>query len=193
VRGEHGPDGEAACGIGDLGAGDAPLADQLGRPIQPAAVDGSLVAQLPGAMDLLGDVGEVEERRERAREVGGGRDIDLGQASRGGCGVAFAYEPAHLLHEIKQGRTLLAGKGLPEECAETADVCPQVRVEVHCHLLDLGRISTGFPDTVVQDFVTLRLGMRLGGDRKFRPVTYRRLARLLLGLRLCWVVGSAGP
>jgi len=74
---------------------------------------------------LLGDVGEVEVRRERPREPDGGRQVDRVQQVRCGAEVG-AGGAAYLLDEREQLGGVLADQGPPEQAAERPDVAAQV-------------------------------------------------------------------
>ena len=84
-------------------------------------------------MDLLGDVGEVEVRRERPAQSDGRTQVDALQASGGRRGVD-ADEAAYVLHELEQLGALLTDQGLTEVVAETPDVRTQTVVRVGVQL-----------------------------------------------------------
>jgi hypothetical protein len=103
----------------DAGGGD-PL-DRLRQPRAALLADG---LELARAMDLLGDVGQVEVGREGADQACGGHRVDLGE-DRGGGVAILAHEPAHALDEVKDVAALLAHERVAEQHAQLADVAAQ--------------------------------------------------------------------
>ncbi len=73
------------------------------------------------SVHLLGDVGEVEVRRERARQPGRRREVELGQLLEP---VVLGVR-ADRLHQVEQLRALHAGQGLPEDRGDQTDVVAQ--------------------------------------------------------------------
>ena len=127
VRGEHraqlqpGEDGVDLVGIG----GRQPLHD----PVQRRAA-----RQLGGAVALLGDVGQLEELRERARQPHGGARVEAREEGGDG-GVVTARDGdarllAHLLHQLQQVRAAVEGDRLAEHRGQPADVGAQGVVAV---------------------------------------------------------------
>ena len=99
--------GEGPFGVGDLGA-------------------------LVGAVDLLGDVGQVEVGREGPHEQRGGLEVQARQhrvqLGRGGLRGHVARrlgQRPHLLDEGEQLRALVAQDRLAQQIAEQPDVAPQ--------------------------------------------------------------------
>src|SRR5690606_12233399 len=121
VRGEDGADFEMVGRGGDLVRRDA-LGGDLGAGLgEPAAVLGPAAAHVAGAVDLLGDVRQMEVGGEGAREVDLLGDVELGEAGGDGLGLV-ADQAADLFDEFEQLGALLADQCLAEEVAETADV-----------------------------------------------------------------------
>ncbi len=125
VCGEDGADVEVLDRLAQvLGVG---VLEHVGGAGEEPALGGAVGAQFLAAVDLLGDVGEVEVGGEGAHELGGG--LQVGVAEEGGGGLAVgAGEGADTLDEVEQVLALLAYEGLPEEVAEAADVRAQFRV-----------------------------------------------------------------
>ncbi len=89
VGGEDGPDVEVLDRLAQvLGVG---VLEAVGGAGQEAALGRAAVAHLVGAVDLLGDVGEVEVGGEGPHELGGGLQLrlaeELGGRLRRRCGV----------------------------------------------------------------------------------------------------------
>ena len=91
---------------------------------EDAAFFGAAGAQLAAAVDLLGDVREVEIGGEGADELGGGGEVGVAEEPGGGFAVG-AGQSADPLDEVQEILSLLAHKGLAEEVAEAADVGAQ--------------------------------------------------------------------
>ncbi|CAM5531397.1 hypothetical protein STENM327S_07974 [Streptomyces tendae] len=122
VRGEHGAHVEVADRLAQvLGVG---VLEPVGRAGEQSALGGALGAQFAAAVDLLGDVGEVEVGGEGADQLGGGLQFGAAQQFGGGLAV-LAGESAYLLDEFQQLGALLPDQGLPEEIAQSADVGAQ--------------------------------------------------------------------
>ncbi len=76
------------------------------------------------AVHLLGDVGEVEVRRERPRQLRGGLEVELRQPLEG---VVLGQRP-HLLDEVEQVLALGPAQRLAEHRGDQPDVTSQVGV-----------------------------------------------------------------
>ena len=89
---------------------------------QPAAA-GLAPARRPiaAAVDLLGDVGEVEVGGEGARETTRGGGVGTRQGGSRGGAVVTDRQPHHL-HPLEHRLTLLADQGAPQRVAEVTDV-----------------------------------------------------------------------
>jgi hypothetical protein len=124
VGGEDRPDRQSAGDGGDLLGRHPPFGDHLGRLVEPAALHGAAAAQVPGAVHLLGDVGQVEVGGEGAGQLGAGGHVEPAEPLGGGRDVG-PYLGADLLDEVEQRAALLTGQGLAEEGAEPADVGAQ--------------------------------------------------------------------
>jgi hypothetical protein len=124
VRREHRADRQPARGRGDLVRRYPALGDQPGRLVEPAAAAGALAAQLPGAVYLLGHVGEVEVGGEGAGELRAGTHVDGGQPAGGLDGVRAHGRP-YLLDEVEQRLPLLPDEGAAEQLAQPPDVGAQ--------------------------------------------------------------------
>ena len=80
VRGEDGADVEVLDGLAQvLGVG---VLEPVGGAGEEAALGGAPGAQLAAAVDLLGDVGQVEVGGEGADELGGGLQVGAAAAAR---------------------------------------------------------------------------------------------------------------
>ena len=86
--------------------------------------------QLAAAVDLLGDVGQVEVGAEGAHEPARGRGLDRPQLLDRRLPVA-ANQPAHPLDEVEQLLALLAHERLAEQRPQLTDVAPQLGLGVH--------------------------------------------------------------
>lgn len=123
VRGEDGTDVEVLDRLADvLGVAVLEHVDGAG---EEAALGGALLAHLAAAVDLLGDVREVEVRGEGAYQLGGGLEFDAAQQLGGGFAV-LAGEAADPLDEVEEFVALLADECLAEEIAQSADVGAQL-------------------------------------------------------------------
>lgn len=123
VCGEDGPDVEVLDGLAQVvGVG---VLEPVGRPGEESALGGAAVAHLVGAVDLLGDVGEVEVGGEGAHELCGGLQVRVAEELGRGLSVG-AGQGADALDEVEEVLTLLAYEGLAEEVAEAADVGAQL-------------------------------------------------------------------
>ncbi len=123
VRGEDGAHVEVADRFAQvLGVG---VLEPVGRAGEQSALGGALGAEFAAAVDLFGDVGEVEVGGEGAHELGGGLQFGAAQQFGGGLAV-LAGESAYLLDEFQQLGALLADEGLPEEITQPADVGAQL-------------------------------------------------------------------
>ena len=107
-----------------LGVG---VLEPVGGAGEEAALGGAAVAQLAAAVDLLGDVGQVEVGGEGADQLG--RGLQVGAAEQLGGGLAvLAGEGADLLDEVEELGALLADEGLAQQVAQAADVGAQLGV-----------------------------------------------------------------
>lgn len=123
VRREHGADVEVADRLLDvLGVG---VLEAVGGAGEETALGGAAFAQLAAAVDLLGDVGEVEVGGEGADQLGRGLQFDAPQQFGGGFAV-LTGEAADLLDEVEELGALLPDEGLTEEVTQSADVGAQV-------------------------------------------------------------------
>ena len=128
VGGEHRADGEPGrpprrARRGHDAVAGARCAPPRGRASRPRSR--ARPRQLAAAVHLLGDVGQVEVRRERAHQLGRGGDVDGAEQLLGG-GRVLAAEGADRLDQLEQLGTLLPGEGLAEQRAQPADVGAQV-------------------------------------------------------------------
>ena len=124
VRGEDGPHGQAPDGGRDLAPGHAlghDTVDRLGQPPPSRPPPG---LQLARPVHLLGDVREVEERREGADELGRRDGVHARQQRRRG-GAVGADQAADALDEVEDRASLLAGDRRAQDVAELADVPAQ--------------------------------------------------------------------
>ncbi len=111
VRGEDGPDVEVADGVAQvLGVG---VLQPVGRTGEQSALGGALGTQLAAAVDLLGDVGEMEVGGEGADQLGRGLQFGAAQQLGGGLAV-LSGESAYLLDEFQQLGAFLPDEGLSE-------------------------------------------------------------------------------
>ena len=94
--------------------------------------------ELAAAVDLLGDVGEVEVGREGAHEPRRGVGVERGQQLGGGLEVG-ADQPADPLEEVEQLRALLAHERAAQDVAELRDVAGQPGLRVRTHRRRLGK------------------------------------------------------
>lgn len=125
VRREHGPDVEVADRLAQVrGVG---VLQPVGRTGQQSALGGTPLAQFAAAVDLLGDVGQVEVGGEGADQLGRGGEFGAAQQLGGGLAV-LAGETAHLLDEFQQLGALLADESLAEEVSQPSDVGSQLTV-----------------------------------------------------------------
>ena len=85
---------------------------------------GPAVAHLVGAVDLLGDVGEVEVGGEGAHELCGGLQVRVAE-ELGCCLAVGAGQGADAFDEVEEVLALLAYEGLAQQVTEAADVGPQ--------------------------------------------------------------------
>ena len=104
---------------------DAPVGDQLGGPVEPAARRRRGARRRSRARCtcsvMLARWKYVEKARASWMPVGTSTS-----ASRSAAAAAVgAHQRAHLLDEVEQRLALLADEGLPEQRAEAADVGPQ--------------------------------------------------------------------
>ena len=122
VRGEDGAHAEVADGLAQVrGVG---VLEQVGGAGEQAALGGAAGAQLTAAVDLLGDVGQVEVGGEGADQLGGGVQVGVAEQRGGGLAVA-AGQGADPFDEVEELCALLADEGLAEQVAQAADVGAQ--------------------------------------------------------------------
>ncbi len=120
---EHGPNVEVpdrraqVLGVGVL--------EPVGRTGEQSALGGAPGAQLAAAVDLLGDVGQVEVGGEGADQLGRGLQFRAAQQLGGGLAV-LTGEAADLLDELQELGALLPDEGLAEEVTQSADVGTQL-------------------------------------------------------------------
>ena len=96
----------------------------VGGTGEQAALGGALGAQFAAAVDLFGDVGQVEVRGEGAHELGGGLQVGAAEEGGGGFSVTAGQGP-YALDEVEEFGALLADAGLAAEVAEATDVGAQ--------------------------------------------------------------------
>ncbi|CAB4735457.1 unannotated protein [freshwater metagenome] len=111
----------------DLGI-DALLAGCRGDPLQRTTGGPALGKHIARALDLLGDVREVEVDGECPGEPGCGRQIDEREPC-GGLGRVRADLMAYFFDEGEEVIALAAGEGLAEERAELANLAAKARIE----------------------------------------------------------------
>ena len=101
VGGEDRADGDLGHLLRDRAGLDAGRLHALERVVQPPAVAPVVLVraqQRPAAVHLLGHVGEVEVRRERASQLRGGLQVELRQVLEG---VVLRLR-THLLDEVEE-------------------------------------------------------------------------------------------
>ena len=125
VGGEDRPDGEPAGGGGDLLGRHAPLGDQLGGLVQPAAVRGPPPAQLAGPVHLFGDVGQVEVGGEGAGQLGAGGDVQRRRAGARPPPASRRTRARISSTRSSSGRPSWRARVWPSRRAEAADVGAQ--------------------------------------------------------------------
>ena len=103
-----------------------PGRDDRGRHLlERAAGLRAIGPDVAGALDLFGDVREVEVDGERTGELG--RGLDIGPIDAACCrGRVGAHALPDLFDEIEQPIALLAHDGLAEQGAELADLAAQL-------------------------------------------------------------------
>ena len=95
---------------GYVGRGVTGGGDPVRRLRQPRALTHPHGRQLAAAVDLLGDVGQVEVRGERPPQPRRARRVQPGED--GGGGLTFAaHEIANALEQVEQLRPLLPDQG----------------------------------------------------------------------------------
>ncbi len=123
VGGEDGPHVEVLDRLAQvLGVG---VLEPVGGAGQQAALGRAAFAHLAGAVDLLGDVGEVEVGGEGAHELCGGLQGRVSEEFGGRFAVG-AGQGAYSLDEVEEFLAFLAYEGLAEEVTEAADVGAQL-------------------------------------------------------------------
>ncbi len=140
--GEHGPAGGLGGVCGEDGS-YAQVADGLPQVVgvgllehvrgagEVAALGGPAGAQFASAVDLFGDVGQVEVGGEGPDELGRRREVGPPQQGRG-CLAVGPGQGADALDEFQQFGALLADQRLAEEVAQAADVGPQGTARSGC-------------------------------------------------------------
>lgn len=123
MRGEDGPYVEVLDGLAQVGR--IRVLQPVGGAGEEPALGGAAVTHLVGAVDLFGDVGEVEVRGEGAHELCGGLQVRVTQEFGGGLTVG-AGQGADALDEVEEFLALLAYQGLAQQIAEAADVGAQL-------------------------------------------------------------------
>lgn len=119
VCGEDGAHVEVAHGLAHVFGVD--VLEPVGGAGEQSALGGAAGAQFAAAVDLLGDVGEVEVGGEGADQLGGG--LQFGAAQQLGRGLAvLAGESADPFDQFQQLGALLADEGLAQEVAQSPDV-----------------------------------------------------------------------
>ncbi len=124
VGGEDGTHGDLLEQRRDLVGTDPGLLDAGDRPLEPAALLGAGAGQGAAAVDLLGDVREVEVRRERAHQPGDRRQVEVGQLVE----PALLGVRPDLLDQGEQVVALGARQRLAEDRRHATDVAAQVPV-----------------------------------------------------------------
>ena len=122
VGGEDRADREVGQGV--LEVLGVSVGELVGGLREQRALTGAAGGELPAAVHLLGDVGEVEVGGEGADQLGGGVQVDVGEEFGGGLAVGAA-EQADLFDQAQQLGALLADQRLAEQVAEAADVRTQ--------------------------------------------------------------------
>jgi hypothetical protein len=110
--------------LGDLRGGDVRRGDPRYRLLDPATLLVAVSDQRPAAVDLLGDVGEVEVRRERAHQPGDRRQVEVGQLRQ----AASLGMRAYLLDEREQLLPLGPRQRRAQDRGHPADVAAQFAV-----------------------------------------------------------------
>ena len=121
VRGEHRPDADLAQDLPDLLRRDAGVGDASDRPLDPAALLLPCPGQGAAAVDLLGDVRQVEVRRERAHQAGHRRQVEVRQLGE----PPLLRVSAHPLDQVQQVLALGTGQGLAQDRRHATDVAAQ--------------------------------------------------------------------
>ena len=129
MRGEHGPHRQPAQLVVELVARDVGGGDALDGLPKPRAAAAARAGQLAPAMDLLGDVRQVEVRREGADELRGRVRVDPSEQPRSLVAV-LPHEQPHSLDQLEQLGALLPDQRLAQEGAQLADVPAQLGLGV---------------------------------------------------------------
>jgi hypothetical protein len=131
VGGEHGADVEVLDGLAQVfGVG---VLEAVGGAGEQAALGGALGAQFAAAVDLFGDVGEVEVGGEGADQLGRGPEFGAAQQFGGGFAV-LPGEAADLFDEFQQFGAFLPDEGLAQQVTQAADVGAQLGAGVRLGL-----------------------------------------------------------
>ncbi len=136
VRGEHQLDAQAADGlvqpVGRDAGGDEPAKRLVARSdLGRRGLVALIVAAAPDAMVLLGDVGQVEEvgegARDRQRLVDGHLLEDAGQRRKVGVAAAARLlgQRADPLDQVEDRLALVAPQRLAQQLAQQPDIFPQ--------------------------------------------------------------------
>ncbi len=122
VRGEDGAHVEVGHGLAHVvGVG---VLEPVGGAGEQSALGGAAGAQFAAAVDLFGDVGQVEVGGEGAHQLGGG--LQFGATQQFGRGLAvLAGQPADPFDQFQQLGALLADEGLAQEVTQSPDVGAQ--------------------------------------------------------------------
>ena len=107
------------------------LGDEASGAPQPAAVRGPPPLELPAAVHLLDDVGQVEVGVEGAHQAGRGLLVDVTE-QLGGRRRVGPGERADGLDELEQLGPLLAHERVAQQGADAPDVDAQCKVRVIC-------------------------------------------------------------
>jgi hypothetical protein len=110
-------------------ARDPPGRDTPGGVGQRATVVGPKSTERSAPVDLLGDVGQVEEDIEGPDELAGGGRPDIAQQVGGGGGIG-PRQPPNRLDQVEQLGAGLTDERLAQQLAEAADVASQRPVGV---------------------------------------------------------------
>ena len=134
------------------------LGDEASGAPQPAAVRGPTAPELPAAVHLLDDVGQVEVGVEGTYQAGGGLLVDVTE-QLGGRRRVGPRERADGLDELEQLGALLAHERVAQQGADAPDVDAQCKVRVICRGAHRTRIaSPGDAPVCPPERVRLRRG-----------------------------------
>ena len=133
VGGEDGLEVDTVDEGGDVGGRNAGVDQPAHGLVEVAVGAGAADVEVLDAVDLLGDVGEVEVHGEGADQLDGLVGVSVGQEAGelGGAALAAAFlaevpgEATDLFDGLEQGFAVLADEGVAELVAESADVGTQ--------------------------------------------------------------------